>query len=79
MDGKNLGNYVIFDNKLMIIEQNQNFPEELLGDIGSIVYHTSKLLKDNQILLDVQFDKSNITLMRNNDQKASICSLNKKK
>ena len=79
MDGKNLGNYVIFDNKLMIIEQNLNFPEELLGEIGSMVYHTNKLLNDNQILIDVQFEKSNLTLMKDKEQKAAICSINKKK
>ena len=79
MDGKTLGNYAIFDNKLMVMEQNPNFPEELLGDIGSIVYHTNKGLDDNQILIDVQFEKSNITLMTNKEIKASICSISKKK
>ena len=52
MDGKTLGNYVIFDDKLMVLEQNQNFPEELLGDVGSIVYHINKAIDENQILLD---------------------------
>ena len=79
MDEKTFGNYVIFDEKLMIIEQNSNFPQELLGDIGSIAYHSNKLLNDNQILLDIQFEKSNITLMKNKEAKAVICSLNKKK
>ena len=79
MDGKTLGNYVIFDEKLMVIEQNPTFPEELLGDIGSIIYHINNALDDNQILLDVQFEKSNITLMKNKETKTAICSLNKKK
>ena len=79
MDGKSLGNYVIFDNKLMIIEQSINFPEEFLGDIASIAYHSNKLLKENQIFLDVQFDKSNIVVMKNEEEKALICSFNKKK
>ena len=56
----------------MIIEQNSNFPQELLGDIGSIEYYLNKLLNDNQILLDIQFEKSNITLMKNKEAKAII-------
>ena len=79
MDAKNLGNFVIFDNKLMIIEQSINFPEELLGDIASIAYHSRKLTQDNQTLLDIQFEKSNIIVMKNEEEKASICSLNRKK
>ena len=79
MDGKTLGNYVIFDDKLMVLEQNQNFPEELLGDIGSMAYHINKAIDENQILLDVQFEKSNITLMKNKELKTAICSFNKKK
>ena len=79
MDGKTLGNYVIFDDKLMVLEQNPNFPEELLGDIGSMVYHINKAMDESQILLDVQFEKCNITLMKNKEVKTAICSFNKKK
>ena len=79
MDGKTLGNYVIFDDKLMVLEQNPNFPEELLGDIGSMAYHINKAIDENQIFLDVQFEKSNITLMKNKELKTAICSFNKKK
>ena len=79
MDEKTFGNYAIFDDKLMVIEQNSNFPQDLLGELGSIIYHTNKLLNDNQILLDIQFEKSNITLMKNKETKTAICSLNKKK
>ena len=79
MEQKLVSNYAIFDEKLMVVEQNSDFPKELLGDIGSIVYHSNKALKDEQILLDIQFEKSNITIMKNKDSKASICALNKKK
>ena len=79
MEQKLVSNYAIFDEKLMVIEQNSDFPKELLGDIGSIVYHSNKALNDEQILLDIQFEKSNITIMKNKDSKASICALNKKK
>ena len=73
------GNCVTFDDKLMVVEQNPNFPEELLGDTGSIIYHSNKALQDNQIFIDVQFEKANLTLMTNKQEKASICLLNKKK
>ena len=79
MEGKLLNNYAIFDDKLMIIEQNPEFPKEILGDIGSILYHSNKAMNDEQFMVDVQFEKSNITLMKNKDGKASICALNKKK
>ncbi len=79
MEQKLVSNYAIFDEKLMVVEQNSDFPKELLGDIGSIVYHSNKALNDEQILLDIQFEKSNITIMKNKDSKASICALNKKK
>ena len=79
MEGKLLNNYAIFDDKLMIIEQNPKFPKEILGDIGSILYHSNKALNDEQFMIDVQFEKSNITLMKNKDIKTSICALNTKK
>ena len=79
MEGKLLNNYAIFDDKLMIIEQNPEFPKEILGDIGSILYHSNKAMNDEQFMVDVQFEKSNITLMKNKDAKTSICALNKKK
>ena len=79
MEQKLVSNYAILDEKLMVVEQNSDFPKELLGDIGSIVYHSNKALNDEQILLDIQFEKSNITIMKNKDSKASICALNKKK
>ncbi len=79
MEQKLVSNYAIFDEKLMVVEQNSDFPNELLGDIGSILYHSNKALNDDQILLDIQFEKSNITIMKNKDSKASICALNKKK
>ena len=79
MEQKLVSNYAIFDEKLMVVEQNSDFPKELLGDIGSIVYHSNKALNNEQILLDIQFEKSNITIMKNKDSKASICALNKKK
>ena len=79
MEGKLLNNYAIFDDKLMIIEQNPEFPKEILGDIGSILYHSNKALNDEQFMVDVQFEKSNISLMKNKDTKTSICALNTKK
>ena len=79
MEGKLVNNYAIFDDKLMIIEQNPEFPNKILGDIGSILYHSNKALNDEQIMIDVQFEKSNISLMKNKDAKASIVALNKKK
>ena len=79
MEQKLVSNYAIFDEKLMVVEQNSDFPNELLGDIGSILYHSNKALNDEQLLLDIQFEKSNITVMKNKDAKASICALNKKK
>ena len=79
MEQKLVSNYAIFDEKLMVVVQNSDFPNELLGDIGSILYHSNKALNDEQLLLDIQFEKSNITVMKNKDAKASICALNKKK
>ena len=71
--------YVILDDKLMVVEQNSDFPDELLGDIGSILFHSNKALNDEQVMIDIQFEKSNISIMKNKDAKASICALNKKK
>ena len=79
MEQKLVSNYVIFDEKLMVIEQNKDFPNELLGDIGSILYHSDKALNDEQITLEIQFEKANISIMKKKDAKASICALNKKK
>ncbi len=79
MEGKLMNNYVIFDEKLMVVEQNPEFPKEILGNIGSILYHSNKALNDDQIILDIQFEKSNITMMKKKDAKASICAVNKRK
>ena len=79
MEQKLVNNYAIFDEKLMTIEQKSDFPNNLLGDIGSILYHSNKALNDEQLTIDIQFEKSNISIMKNKDAKASICALNKKK
>ena len=79
MEQKLVNNYAIFDEKLMPIEQKSDFPNNLLGDIGSILYHSNKALNDEQLTIDIQFEKSNISIMKNKDAKASICALNKKK
>ena len=76
METKMVNNYVIFDDKLMVIEQNPHFPKDILGDIGSILYHSKRALNDENIILDIQFEKSNISLMNNKEAKASICALN---
>ena len=63
----------------MIIEKKSDFPEQLLGNLGSILYHSNKALNDEQLTIDIQFEKSNISIMNNKEAKASICALNKKK
>jgi len=51
-----------------------SFLKEILGDIGSILYHSNKAMTDEQFMVDVQFEKSNITLMNtnNNEEKSAI-------
>ena len=79
MDAKSLGNYVVFDDKMMTIEQSPSFPEELLGDISSVLYHSKKVCDDNQLFLDAQFENGNLNIMNDTKEKTSICTINKKK
>ena len=71
------------DYKIGSIDSKNNINN--LKKFDTKIFHKSnekqkeEKLDDDQIILDIQFEKSNISIMKNKDAKASICAVNKKK
>ena len=78
-DVKPLDNYCILDDKLMIIEKSKDFPKNIFGDVSDITCKSKRLIDENdnqKIIVDIQFEKSNVTIMNKKD--LTICALSTK-
>ena len=75
---KDNNNYLIFDNKGMVIEQSEAFNDNIIGDICDIIHKGKKLSEGNETVISIQFEKSNLVLVNNPDKKISVCSLSNK-
>ena len=75
---KDNNKYLLIDDKGMIIEQDEAFNDELTSDLGDIIYRSKLLSNENELLIDIQFEKSHIVISNDKSKKISICSLTNK-
>ena len=55
-------NYLLLDEKGMVIEQNEAFNDNILGDICDIIHKGKKLSEGNDMVISIQFEKSNLII-----------------
>ena len=70
--------YLLIDDKWMIIEQNEAFNDNIVGDICDIIHKGKKVSKENEMVVSIQFEKSNLVIVNDSDKKISVCSLTNK-
>ena len=70
--------YLLLDDKGMVIEQNKEFNDKMLGDICDIIHRGKKISNENEILIAIQFEKNNLVISNDKDKKLSVCSLTTK-
>ena len=70
--------YLLIDEKGMVIEQNEAFNDNIIGDICDIIVKGKKVSKENEMVVSIQFEKSNLVIVNDSNKKISVCSLNKK-
>lgn len=70
--------YLLLDDKGMIIEQNKEFNDQMVGDICDIIHRSKKISNENEILIAVQFEKNNLVISNDKNKKLSVCSLTNK-
>ena len=52
--------YLLLDDKGLIIEQNKEFNDKMVGDICDIIHRSKKISNENEILISIQFEKNNV-------------------
>ena len=70
--------YLLIDEKGMVIKQNEAFNDNIIGDICDIIVKGKKVSKENEMVVSIQFEKSNLVIVNDSNKKISVCSLNKK-
>ena len=70
--------YLLIDEKGMVIEQNEAFNDNIIGDICDIIVKGKKISKENEMVISIQFEKSNLVIVNDSNKKISVCSLDKK-
>ena len=75
---KDNNKYLLFDDKGLIIEKDEAFNDNIVGDICSILYKGKKISNENEVLISVQFEKGNLVLSNDSSKKLSVCSLTNK-
>ena len=70
--------YLLFDDKGMVIEQNEAFNDNILGDICDIIHKGKKVSQENETVVSIQFEKSNLVIVNDSNKKLSVCSLSNK-
>ena len=78
MENEKDNKYLLIDEKGMIIEQNEAFNDNIIGDICDIIVKGKKVSKENEMVVSIQFEKSNLVIVNDSNKKISVCSLNKK-
>ena len=67
--------YLLLDDKGLIIEQNKEFNDNMLGELCDIILRGKKIANDNELLIALQFEKNNIVISNDKNKKLSVCSL----
>ena len=70
--------YLLIDDKGMVIEQNEAFNDNILGDICDIIHKGKKVSQENETVVSIQFEKSNLVIVNDSNKKLSVCSLSNK-
>ena len=78
MENEKDNKYLLIDEKGMVIEQNEAFNDNIIGDICDIIVKGKKVSKENEMVVSIQFEKSNLVIVNDTNKKLSVCSLNKK-
>ena len=78
MENEKDNKYLLIDEKGMVIEQNEAFNDNIIGDICDIIEKGKKVSKENEMVVSIQFEKSNLVIVNDTNKKLSVCSLNKK-
>ena len=78
MENEKKLNYLLLDEKGMIIEQNESFNDNIVGDVGDIIHKSKKISKENVMMISVQFENKNLVIVNDLNKKISVCSLSDK-
>ena len=78
MENEKKLNYLLLDEKGMIIEQNESFNDNIVGDVGDIIHKSKKISKENEMMISVQFENKNLVIVNDLNKKISVCSLSDK-
>ena len=70
--------YLLLDDKGMVIEQNKEFNDKMVGDICDIIHRGKKISNENEILIAIQFEKNNLVISNDKSKQLSVCSLTNK-
>ena len=76
---KDNNDYLVLDEKGLVVEQSAVFGDNVIGDINDIINKGKKIFDDKEITFDIQYENSNLIIMNNSNNKLSVCSLVKKK
>ena len=75
MENEKDNNYLLLDDKGMVIEQGESFNDNLLGDICDIIHKSKKLSNDNELLVSIQLENKNLVIVNDTNKKISACSI----
>ena len=74
-DEKDNNNYLILDDKGMVVEQSKAFSDNIIGDICDIIQRSKKYSEGNEMVVSIQFEKTNLVLVNDSNKKISVCTL----
>ena len=57
-DEKDNNNYLILDDKGMVVEQSKAFNDNIIGDICDIIQRSKKYSEGNEMVVSIQFEKN---------------------
>ena len=76
---KDSNNYLVLDDKGLVIEKSDIFSDSVIGDINDIINKGKKIFDDKEITFDIQYENSNLVIRNNSNIKLSVSSLVNKK
>ena len=62
----------------MVVEQSKAFSDNIIGDICDIIQRSKKYSEGNEMVVSIQYEKSNLVLVNDPNKKISVCSLSNK-
>ena len=75
---KDNNSYLLLDDKGMVLEQNEAFNDNIIGDIGDIIQKGKKIAAESDMVISVQYEKTNLVIVNDIDKKIAVCSLSNK-